>query len=368
MNQAETIKNINARTLRGVFVEIGCGMPVSDAIFSEEGASNTIYTAISPYSKVEQERLFGNKYERSVSKDFIEVALEYTTRTYPESKLHFVSSFQVNNQICSHGWIGILYEGNKFIYHVTFNKFAAERRARMEMIKEIGLSLIFNKGTIKSLTPYDATIDAAYGENLVTLISSMTRNYYGSVFINKNGQTQRLETFLRNKETVVAYKGSFDKIHTGHLEIAKHSKDTLFVLSTRVHEKGAIEPEALAKRTKLINSLGYDVLIINTKFFEDFVDFLRNRGYMNKIEMVMGRDTAIRLWTMKNFKNNPNVSFIYFDRDKLGEIDGIDKNMFHFHPLEHNISSTLIRKKIEEKDIEFVKKYVPEPLLDEYLK
>jgi nicotinic acid mononucleotide adenylyltransferase len=340
------IQEINSRKLRGTFVEIGCGMPVSNAILAVEGASNTVVSAICPYAREEQERLFGTDYPRSVSQEFVQKVIATQRAQYPDSKLHYVSSLQVGYDACSHGWVGIYYVDDKdgveeIYYHITFNKGLTRPKMADEMCS-FGLGLIGGKGLIIQDPLVNYTVDYS-SEQGTYLLFAMKNNPKAVILYHP--QHKRLEEYLRAQgDTVNLYKGSFNPYHPAHLDIASSvgEKDRcLFVISINTHEKGC-GLETLMTRVKAINDLGYPVAVVTNPFFQDLIDLVRERGYKGKINMLMGHDTATRLHSMKNYKESDDVTFTYFDRGRGGKIPTAPK-MFVYVDYDNPISSTALR-------------------------
>jgi len=130
----------------GVFIEIGCGMPLSQRLLEIEGASKTVYSALSPYNKQAQTELFGESDNRSVSFEFVKNIIN-NTKTPENVNTIFVSSFQLGIDICNHGWIGLKHKDITKYYHITIPHYMMKTYGRkyvIETIGDISLAILYN--------------------------------------------------------------------------------------------------------------------------------------------------------------------------------------------------------------------------------
>ena len=99
----------------------------------------------------------------------------------------------------------------------------------------------------------------------------------------KDGKMLRFESFLRNVNNLVLYKGSFNPPHIAHQEIAMKAKEiygveTLFCISTKTYEKNDIDVNDLCDLIDILNRLGYSV-IISKKPFSSFVFYWNLKSF-----------------------------------------------------------------------------------------
>lgn len=381
MNVSETIEKIHKSDSFGIFVEMGCGNPVSHALCKIAGASNTIYLAENPYSKEYSTNKFLYK-TRAVSVETILQIIEFWSnkinQDQPKINTIFVSSFQVgeNNDISTHGYIGIKYKNILNIYHISIN-LSKPRSDYIELIGNIGLSLLHNMifPNDEFIEPYfvDIVYDVEKKEifsieddcnnhsilgyyNLIPNLSkSLERIHKGheSQFLYiENGEIKRIEELLRKPgDELILYKGSFNPIQCAHAELLEYCITNCKngfgcpSISTRIVGKEDLSIKDLKWRISTLNKLGYGVVINNTPFFSDMIYYLRLKTN-KKLIFPMGADTFIRISDNSNiFDNYKNIFFKIFERENIYQNDD---NLFGHSNIEYidfnkSISSTKIR-------------------------
>jgi len=170
------------------------------------------------------------------------------------------------------------------------------------------------------------------------------------------------------------FGGTFDPPHKGHKLIYKHCMQIcdkfIFIPTLQSPDK---KPPATNKDTR-INMLELlidkedkkKVLIdnfeINSKtipnYTIDTINYLQNKFEKAIIYMVIGGDQYNNLKNWKDYKNIiKKVKIICFDR-KIVEFKN-DKKI-NFIDFNHDISSTLIRKKISSGKVNNIQKYLTE--------
>lgn len=416
------IKKIHSSNAFGVFVEIGCGLPVSNALLGVSGASSTVYLAECPYSKVYQaskygEKIIDGKPARAVSLENIKHIINYyKVFEKPDNvNLIYVSSFQVgtNNDIATHGWIGISYKTdngyiNKY-YHISIHD-SLSRENYINKIKQIGVDLITSVINNTGI-PSNCCIDDC--SSLPELLTSLQDEDEDNFICIKDGKAVRLEDLFRGQDNIVLYKGSFNPIHSAHIHNAQLAKEQydinpVFVISSSVYQKGWIDPTEILHRTEILNDLGYSVIITKDGFFNKNTEYLRKK-FTQPIIYVVGSDTLnrildssydilntrdevvlpvfgshttkthtgmaphlLKLEIIKFEADFVNTHFFVINRPGSELHENASRVSDYYTLVEehenfHHISSTKIRILIEEKNFEAVKLLIPEKAYEKYI-
>lgn len=295
MNNFITTQNALGRVFK--LVEIGAGVPVADLILSSPGASKIVYETECPYSSAKE------KYgitDRMVSQEAVIKIFKETN--FKNFNTLVVTSFQIpsENDVVPHGWVLIGFRnGNYDTFHVTLQHLYLKEESRRTYIERLGkivielISAIDERNTPDLGYIKNGWIDKGRNklirqQNLNTLIC-----YDCCVPV-------RFEDISRKYSSLNLYKGSFNPVHSAHLEIAKiaehrnENSRTVFALSRNTYQKGKIPEEQLMERIRVINCSGYPVLVFDDGFFYDNVLAVRNR-FSGKVNPIMGADTFNRL-------------------------------------------------------------------------
>jgi len=373
MKDETIIEKIHDSDIYGIFIELGAGIPLSTCLFEVEGASNTVFMAISPYNKEFQENVYELAPDRSVSFNGVKkIADYYEKHTSFSKKVNtiMVTSFQIGGGICNHGWVCLKSMHNTLFYHLTV-KWEGNRKKTIESIGDYLLKILYNRN---HQFDFDIPIDIIKNDKGETMIDLMLWNVNETnlmVFM-PTGEGIRLEEAFRPLDKKLIYKGSFNPIHIGHVEIVNKTIDTLntyqdidieqhggvkdtygvyFLISRYTVDKSPFGNVDLKKRINHINKCGYGVIISTQgKFIENQKQF-SDRGFDDGFVYIMGKDTAKRLIKddkkiFKERKSDPNL-YMVFDRKGAGKLV-YPNDSFMEIPLEESANSTTIRNLMDE--------------------
>jgi len=391
--------------LFGILIESGCAGIVNHKLQMVSGASKTVYMSETPYSKEYQHEAYRNHSVRSIGKETSILfsnkwVHEYLTDMHKGITFIYTSTFQVGeaNNISTHGWITFtdLVKMVRRVYHVSIHEKNFSRQNYINRIGEIGIHIIGSRGDV----PMNVDIVEDY---------KLNKGFFGTYAIEKQpdishllldaltkfeqhwfpicmsgGKMVRTEDIFRGKKYMIPYKGSFNPPHKAHIGYAEKITETygekpVFSLSLDVIEKGQVDSVEIMRRAQIINKLGYDVIIVSSGFFANFVYGMRNKFDM-PIVFPVGHDTFNRIMSsthtsVKDFDvtfGMNNAKFVVLHRfgvdldPKHKEFDKfIDKSItVEFDEL----SSTQIRKLHSEKKFDELKELVPEEVYNQLIK
>lgn len=366
MTKNKLIENINSSDIMCAFVEIGAGIPVATAFldYPEGGGSQTVFSVKSPYHKMAQKHLYVLENTRSVSFEFCKTIIESewentmnNWRNY-HSALNtvFTSTFQIGPDVCNHGWIGIRYKNaaNTNYFHFTFSK-QMTKTDIIEKIQLIGLRLLWwiaEENRFLLELPFLDCIKNQFGEDQIQrLLNTSTSEYK---FIKANS-SPRLEELVRTQEQLIVYKGSFNPIHQGHIEILNKTQEsfpasnTVFSISSSTFGKGYIQTSDLINRINQIHcETGKGVLVFDKPLFLDNYFVLRRQFPSMKLIFPMGLDTYERI-DNNDLAEMKNTVILVFDRgNKINREDSryFGTSEVRFVKYNNPISSTALRQQL----------------------
>lgn len=278
-------------------VEIGAGVPVADLILSSPGASKIVYETECPYGSAKE------KYgitDRMVSREAVQTIFANTD--FKNFNTLVVTSFQIpsENNVVPHGWVLISGTFGSYVFHVTLQHLYLKEHTRRYYIERLGKVVIelisaFEDNNSKPNMTKVVSGNVDYGDCEV-----LNQPNLNTIICFENNLPVRFEDISRKYSSLNLYKGSFNPIHSAHLEIAKiaehrnENSRTIFALSRNTYQKGKIPEEQLMERIRAINSAGYPVLVFDDGFFYDNVLAVQNR-FSGKVNPIMGADTFNRL-------------------------------------------------------------------------
>lgn len=374
------IQKIHASDMFGIFIEMGLGNPVSSKLCEVPGASNTVFCAENPYNGDYSRKLFGIE-GRIVSLEAVRKIINsdrVNALVLKDSRINtlFVSSFQIgdNNDNSTHGYIGLKYKDKVEYYHISIHC-SMNRTNYINCIQETCLNLleVFGRGVNNS------DIDGLWDSNLNPLMED-TFEYIsrdkGDVFTYiQDGKILRLEDLLRSaKDGLIVYKGSFNPITNAHLKLMSESSKkfpdykTVFSISLNTFGKLISDWSDVVERIRLINKLGYGVLICRDPMF-DFIHEGLLLKYDKEIVYTMGEDTASRYLAGTPNLWMKNRSFIVFDRGNKSCGDSTQWGKSNVYPIHSNFidSSTQVREAIRNNNLESVREMIPAEIFDDLI-
>lgn len=403
MNSQEIIKRIQDSDYYGLFVEIGAGVPVTSMIYNLPGASKVIHASFSPYSKEAQEELLGKSDYRSVSYENILKGLTELI-ILNEEFVNFIycSSFQLgstNDTHSTHGWVGVTMKINNH-WIITIGHMSKHiKNTREESIKEIGVSGLqflssclfgesLKEGTNIDILKYYEYVDYKIVEqNIITpeflkkvVLKGIGPNDYICI---QEGQLVRLEDVFRDQPIIALYKGSFAPPTNAHLHFVEEYENmqqnvsAAFMISINTFQKGEQNIDSLLWRIKMINKLGYPVIINNNGFYYDNAEFFRNKFPGKEINFLVGSDTINRViecedlypeWSFETDDKFKLVHFYVAMRPNVPLLPKADDARITVLTDLEDVSSTEVRNCISNGDIDGVKKRVPKIIVEDYIR
>lgn len=330
------VSEIHQSGLYGVIVETGCSTAVSSKLMNISGASKTVYYALQPYSKIFEEKRYGN-FPRSVSKEFIEAVLNKESSENDNINFIYASSWQLQNDAeplqTPHGWVGLfdVKRNKKYYLHFTFNRritkayndllngnynpksgYQETRDILIHAIGEIGVNLVYTliKGDINTFDLNEIrfnqyiSLDMAYNDDGldVQLLMNVLEKYNSDYFlVFKDNQAIRLEDLMREDNTFSIQKGSFNPLHHGHVEIMDlskkaHNSTCVFLVSTFRYDKDHISAEEIQERIKTINGNNFTLIVCKSVFYYDTFRLLNFWSHEKRFYFPLGMDTLIRIY------------------------------------------------------------------------
>ena len=386
----DKIKRIHESEVFGCFVETGC-LALTPKLMEVAGASKTVFTAQVPYNKEFEHMKYPEAAgERAVSQELTKAIVnawmprEKTIGANPNaqlakteinndnywhyanedaSRINFVyaSTWQIGdetNKVSTHGWVGIWSKLNKkecrTYYHISIHE-KMTRKGYIDTIAKIGVDIIvslLDGETLPADCYVDRVTDDDLGEIRSEIFEMMTKSTRENFLTFDNGKMVRLEDLFRDKEDIVIFKGSFNPPHIAHLEAAKMAEEhfrtkPVMMIAMEIYQKGWVAPSDMVSRVKMLNDLGYSVIVTLNGYFNRNVEYIRQK-FKQPIAFVVGVDTVNRI-----------IDSSYKILGKKNEIDtyfdNIGKGDQKFLDLYSNVHNEITKF---EKDFENVKFFV----------
>lgn len=306
MKKLQVLKDyLKLHNRKAYIVEIGAGCPIAQGLYACPGASEVVYHTESPYGSAKD--IYGDYIgeHRMVSKEAVEAIADAVISKLDETQMlnqKFNTVIVTSSQIKSnpddtrvpHGWVcvkttskyqsGSTIHWDSFSFHLTFANRYGNFLDRIGTIENFGEEvqnvILSNRCDYLDYIPDDRLFKSA-----------------GMVLFDDE-EAVRLEDYSRKYKKIALYKGSFNPIHEGHIEIANRVKDDdtllIFAISKNTYEKGGVDVDSLCRRITQINSKGFLVAIFDNGYFFDNFSYLHNRTGL-PIDLVMGVDTYNRI-------------------------------------------------------------------------
>lgn len=392
MKNKDRISSIHASDAFGILIESGCAGALSHALQSVEGASKTVYMSETPYSKEYQHLVYGNEKFRSIGKETAEMFAntwirECLLKVHNGINFIYTSTFQIaeyESRKSTHGWIAYIDLKNmkRKVFHVSMKTW--EREEVLEEIVNIGLDVL--EGKIPKYTDImeeciivPSNVGTFRFEEKQDMTSSLLQELEHRIEFEEtsyicrsaNGNTVRIEDLLRDREKILIYKGSFNPPHNVHLQFAQlaemlYGVKPIFSISMDTFQKGHVDGDEVMRRVNVINKLGYDVIIVKDAFFSTMYRHVMEK-VLTPIVFLLGSDTFNRLITSSHTKHFaesfPNAKFMVLVRPGSPLIQEADDFINYMQIIDEEsseISSTQIRKLLDDNNMEEVRKLVPE--------
>ena len=173
------------------------------------------------------------------------------------------------------------------------------------------------------------------------------------------------------------FVGSFNPVHNGHIKIVNHLLDSYLDKVIIIPTKNYWDKQDLIDLKDRINMLKYfesNSIIIDSKnnnfdYTYQIMDKLSNEYSNDTLYLIIGADNIINFDKWMNYKDLLKYYFLIINRNNI-DIEhylkrlGKHNNYIITRELPNiNISSTYIRKKIEEKDYKSLEKVLNKKVL-----
>lgn len=318
---------------KAYIVEIGAGCPIAHGLLKNSGASKVVYHTESPYGSAKD--IYGDvigDYRMVSLQAVYRIASKLCDQHNDKYNMVIVTSFQIksghDDDRIPHGWIcfAIMMEDRTWRFttaHLTFMNDLGYSLNRVDTIDAIYNEMCLLASNAQQAGNYQY-VDEYYNSipNNYHALTSNNMVFYKQN--NNNVELIRLEDYSRKYKRIAVYKGSFNPVHYGHLEIAKNVRDAdvdtlvIFAISKNTYGKGEVDYLNLIERIKAICAEDFVVAIMKNGYFFDCFQYLKNRTKL-PIDMIMGVDTynrLIRCYETCDFSPNEEAEIHTYIDDK----------------------------------------------------
>lgn len=348
MNIKNLVEKIHKSPRYGVIFEMGAGVGIAHNLMKYAGASKTVFSSHSLYNKeayIKHFRIFNVEGEteipRAVSKEYCDLAFNHIQSVgIIKKKVNFflMSTFQLPTEAgkTKHGWIGYCDLDNETrFYHLTF----PPQMSRKEAIDEValtGLNIINANNEHCMFSSYIDRVEGRKGIDLELTLQAFTsspdRNKLGvfspTVDANNPWRVDRIEKYLRRRDNILVYKGSFNPWHSGHQHTMEQSVNlypegsTTQALSISIdtYGKGEMTSDELFGRLEALRDLNYPIIVITQPYFSDLTDLVLDK-IKGTLFLTMGDDVMDKIVAMNDsyIFSNEKISGVVVRRHNNGE-------------------------------------------------
>lgn len=345
----EMVKQIHDSYLYGTVVEAGCGAALTTQLTDVSGSSKTLYSAVIPYSKECEHKLYG-EFDRSVSMEFTEKAADFEINQFDKLTFALVTSWQMNDGVdgkITHGWYTLKLRSSGIdithSLHFTMPYWKPfDRQRTIRKIGELGVMILHAASANKNIEDFmfsdtDFCLDQAYVNgkpNYSLLLNKLDKSNNDYFLMFESGEPHRLCDLSRDTNEFIIQKGSFNPLHHQHVEMMKHTgklyphAEKCFLISTYVYDKPHVDVDDLVSRIKFINDHGYSVMICKEVFFYSTFEMLMLWFNGKKFYMPMGSDTINRIYETDASKVADDVLPFYIE-EKVRRYGNMFKFVVH---------------------------------------
>lgn len=353
------VRRIHESHLKGIISENGAGPTVQYLLSCVEGCSNTVIEGKFPYGRETSEKLYSDltpywgKGVRAVSREVV-YGMVKTEKQHETANFVYASSWQIkaHDQGITHGWIAIWDKRTDNIYqmHFTFHEHSpVEREIKVAEIGRLGVELIagivegdtIDLSKVFSLAPpslaipnyfsldemYTGKAEETYLGTKIDIdnLFSCIMNSFVVIGPDQTGRlkyiTHRFEEILRKNENIILYRGSFNPLHHGHVEIMKHASTAVgnnpvecYCISLKNYDKPAPDyTEVFQRACSIIDKTNAYVIISYSSLFYEMFDLLNQLAPKNKFFFPLGMDTMNRICESDS-KYPPSILFRKLDQ------------------------------------------------------
>ena len=171
--------------------------------------------------------------------------------------------------------------------------------------------------------------------------------------------------------------GSFNPVHKGHIEIANHIINNNYVDKILLIATGNYwnknDLVSINNRIDMLKFYESDKIIIeeelnNIEYTCDLVIELQKKYKNDELFLIMGADNIVSFDKWKKYKDLLKLNFIIYKKNNidikyyLNKFNKTDKYIIIKSSIKNNISSTLIREKINKN--ESLEKYLDKKIIE----
>ncbi|CAD8169199.1 unnamed protein product [Paramecium pentaurelia] len=212
-----------------------------------------------------------------------------------------------------HAFISLNYGIKKYTYYLDLVKYVRTREEEDQFISDILFKLIIRHSSQQQDEEQELVDKIEILENATIILKIKESKMNQNLIKSLQNQTGILNSILINAnqyqlnpivQDAIILSGSFNPIHTGHIELAKMAQTLLglpnvyYELSIKNADKQDITIQDVEKRIELMKKYNLNIILSNKAFFKDKNVFLKNGAF------AIGIDTYKRLVDVKYYNNS----------------------------------------------------------------